>query len=743
MAAVNKKSASGNTETCQQPDPLRPLTQWIDETDAAIVVAGADGRIVYLNGATTRMLGYEPHELKGRRTSDLLSGHHTHVEVRRLIQTAVDPAAALSGFRQDLFLYTKAGKPLWISAVVNAVRSETGDLVNLIGILTDITLTKMHEHFQQKVLKAMVRELPAEDVARVLCREIEQIAPTVMCAILEVKPEGRLATLAAPSLPEAVARQLDGLRVGPVAGSSGTAAWRGEAVLVADIENDPLWADHKAMFAPLGVKACWSYPVKTKDGTVIGAFAFYSQKRGRPDRFLERLVDVAVNLCALLLERKWTRAHLHQLAHYDALTGLPNRAMLNAMMEQALHEARRNGGELAVVSIDLDRFKQVNDTQGRAAGDETLREIARRFETSIRDGDLIGRFSGDEFIAILPQCGTSQAAAVVQRMHAAIARPVALKGSSLRIAASMGIAMYPADGNDMESLLRHADMAMHQSKLDGRCGVNFFSAEMNSAVQEQAVLEAELRNALNGDRLDLHYQPKIGTASGQPLYGVEALLRWQHPTLGHVPPLRFIGLAEERGLIIELDRWVLNRACRQMFEWRRRGTNVPHVAVNLSASHFRDPTMPALVAATLRAYSLKPDDLTLELTEGVMLSATPTVLSTIDALHGLGVRLSLDDFGTGYSSLGYLHRLPIDELKLDKSFVQDLEDSKVARALTASVLRIGENLQMSVVAEGVETEGQRQFLIEHGCPVLQGYLLSRPLTPDALEAWMAAAGRSA
>ncbi|NML34593.1 sensor domain-containing protein [Paraburkholderia antibiotica] len=719
-----------------QQEQFERLSWVVNQTDAAIIATDPDGRVVYSNGAATRMLGYELDELLGRRPSEVFFGPRTNVEAGMLIRNATEQPNSLCGFRQDILVYTKTRKPLWVSIVINAVRDEAGNPVNLIGVLTDITLTKMHEELQENVLGAMVREMPTEDVARILCQEVEHIAPNLMCSVIEVSSEGRLTTLAAPSLPPSVVQRFDGLPIGPSVGSSGTAAWREEAVLVADISNDPLWEDYRETFLPLGIKAGFSYPIKAKDGTLIGVFTFYYRERGGLDVFHERLIEVAVNLCILLLQRKSNRAHIYRLAFYDNLTRLPNRAMLTIKMEQALQDAKDTGSELAVVSIDLDRFKQVNDTRGHAVGDELLGEIARRLRAAVCDGDVVGRLCSDEFILIVPRSDTYRIAYLVQRILKEIRRPVAVKGSALHTSASVGIAMYPGDGTDVETLLRHANMAMYQSKADGRSRLRFFSVEMNSAVQEQAMLEADLRAALHDGQLYLRYQPKVCGEHSQILFGVEALVRWKHPLLGEVPPARFVTMAEERALIIELDTWVLSAACRQLAKWRRCGTDIRNVAINLSASHFLDAGLPGLIARTLRAHDLPPDSLTLELTEGVMLGATTAVLATIDRIHRLGVRLSMDDFGTGYSSLGYLHRLPIDELKLDKSFVQDLEGSDVARALTASVLRIGQSLHMKVVAEGVETEAQRRFLAQHGCPVMQGYLFSKPLSPAALEKWL-------
>ncbi|NKJ51077.1 bifunctional diguanylate cyclase/phosphodiesterase [Burkholderia sp. SG-MS1] len=725
------------TDQQRQREEWQQLSMVLNGSDQAIIVASLDGTISLTNDALRKLLGYAPAEVRGMRLFEPFSGPHTNLETVERLQSVIrQPPIASEPLREDLLVYTKSGTPLWINAGITIVRDSAGVPVNVLAMLTDITLTRMREELQQKVLDAMARELPATEVAGILCREVERIAPEIVATFLRVDDQGRLFTMAAPRLPATVTRAMDGEPIGPCAGSCGTAAWRGTPVVVTDIASDPLWSGYRHLVQPLGLAACWSYPVKGADGSVLGTFAFYYRDNHGPVAFHQSLVDMGLSLCALLLEREKARMRIHQLAFHDTLTGLPNRNMFEVQAQQLVNDARRAGSDLALVFIDLDRFKRVNDTRGHATGDEVLCETGRRFKAVLRDGDLLGRLAGDEFVAVLPHCGVQQATSIVKRLLAATAPPIIVTGASIHTSATIGIAIYPTDGRDVLTLLRQADIAMYQAKAEGRGGFSFFREEMSRNIEEQAMLEADLRVALKHDLLDLWYQPQFDATNGHTLSGVEALLRWNHATLGSVPPVRFVVLAEECGLIGDLGKWVLERACRQLATWRAQGVSIPRVSINLSASDFRDCTLADRVARTLLAHALQPCDLTLEMTESVMLSDEPGVLLMINALHRLGVQLSLDDFGTGYSSLGYLHRLPLDELKLDRSFVRDLDHSDSARALTSTVLRIGESLNIKVVAEGVETETQRQFLIDHGCPVLQGYLLGRPMTPPLLEQWL-------
>ncbi|HSV53146.1 MAG TPA: EAL domain-containing protein [Burkholderiaceae bacterium] len=732
---VSTVAADGAAAPGERPagfDEIHRLWLMVNESDNAIIVAGADTRIIHVNHGFTRMFGYERAEMLGRKISETLVGPHTDMQtVQSVLQRL-----KLAGTHADILFYSKAGRPVWVSVVANPMFDAKGEFTNVVGVFTDITQTKMHEVLQHKVLDAMAHERPMLDIMALVCREVERIAPEVVASIVAVDADGHVQTLAAPNLPPQFCEALDGMPIGPQAGSCGTSAWRKEPVLVTDIASDPLWAPYPALKAMLGFAACWSSPIQASDGRVLGTFAFYFRDKRGPDDLHRRLVDVSLHLCALALEREEARAHIHQLAFFDTLTGLPNRAMLRGRAERTLVDMHRGGAPLAVLFIDLDRFKLVNDTQGHAAGDELLREMAQRLVAEVRGDDLIGRLAGDEFVAVLPHCGAEQAALTAERLLAVMAEPMALGGISVNSGASVGIAMFPEDGQNIDTLLRHADMAMYQAKNDGRGRMRFFSDEMNRIAQERVALESALRDALRDGSLRLHYQPQMECRASHRLLGVEALARWTHPRFGEVAPLRFIALAEECGLIGKLGRWVLGEACRQLADWRSRGVPVPRVAVNVSPHDFRDPELPAIIAATLRAHGLTPADLTLEMTESVMLDTNSPALAVLEEVHALGVRLSLDDFGTGYSSLSYLHRLPIDELKLDKSFVRDLALNPVAQALINTVVRIGDSLSLTVVAEGVETTQQHAFLAERACPVVQGFLFSRPLPADELEKWM-------
>ncbi|HCE91832.1 MAG: diguanylate cyclase [Burkholderiales bacterium GWA2_64_37] len=710
----------------------------MDASDNAIVMSNSTRQVVYVNEGFTRLFGFSPAEVLGKYLSDVLLGPHSDPGLLSEIRDGIDQQG---GFHIETLLYSKAGQPRWVSMMINASNEASGGPGGSITVLTDITLTKMHEVLQKRVLEGMVNELPLADLMALVCREVERIAPEVTASILSVDELGLLHPLAAPGLPPAICQALDGVPIGPCAGSCGTAAFRRAPVVVTDIATDPLWADYRALFEPSGMRACWSSPICDHAGKVIGTFAFYFREPRAPDALHHRLVDVCLHLCALAIERNATRQRIHQLAFFDELTGLPNRAMFRSSAERALASLRQEDHPGAVLFIDLDRFKQVNDTLGHAAGDALLCEVAKRLTQCLRARDLIGRLAGDEFVLLLSECSTGQVVQMAQSILQEMARPMDLHGQAHVCHASIGIAMFPDDGDAIDTLLRHADQAMVQAKSDHRHSLQLFSAEMNRRAQERAALERALRQALAERSLSLHYQPQVLSSAPGTLHGVEALARWQHPEWGMVPPSRFIPVAEEAGLIHELTLWLLDEACAQLSAWRAAGHSVPCVAVNLSGRSFHQAEFAQQVCDALERHGLRTNDVLLEITESVMMDARPVTLANIEALHHKGFKLSLDDFGTGYSSLSYLHRLPISELKLDMAFVQDLTTSPTARALTVSVLSIAHSLGMVVVAEGVETTGQQQWLQAHGCPVMQGYLFGRPMPPDELEAWLCAPAR--
>jgi diguanylate cyclase (GGDEF)-like protein len=442
------------------------------------------------------------------------------------------------------------------------------------------------------------------------------------------------------------------------------------------------------------------------------------------------LLEIGQGLRRLNEEQK---ARIHVLAHDDPLTHLPNRASMHAQLARAITDAQGSGNRLAVVLIDLDNFKTINDTLGLETGDLMLIEATRRLKSNVRPGDIVARLGGDEFGVVINGLENCDSAQFAENILSALAQPYKLAGQDLHITSSVGISLYPVDGDDVAALLKNADIALHLAKAQGRNSYRFFTAELSQAAMTRLLLENELRLALTRGELVLYYQPQIDMRSGL-MTGVEALVRWNHPTQGLLAPDDFIPMAEETGLILPLGEWVLRTACRQLQSWHAAGlTHIERVAVNLSARQLDHQDLPALVADVLQETHLHPSHLELEITESVAMQNPEGSVKVLNALRQMGVTLALDDFGTGHSSLAYLKMLPISCLKIDRSFVRDIETNRHDAEICTATVLLARKLGLKVLAEGVETFGQFNFLRDINCTETQGYLTSGPLPADALE----------
>ncbi|MEJ2590065.1 MAG: EAL domain-containing protein [Candidatus Thiodiazotropha sp.] len=426
-------------------------------------------------------------------------------------------------------------------------------------------------------------------------------------------------------------------------------------------------------------------------------------------------------------ERKAAEARARYLSYHDTLTGLPNRSLADDRLRQAVSIAEREGTKTALLVVDLDRFKTVNDSLGHSVGDRLLIEVAKRIKACLRDTDTVCRQGGDEFLVLLPDLGEADACiAVLAKLAAKLALPFDIEGVELSTTVSVGIAVYPDDGSDLETLLKKADMAMYRAKEAGRDTYRFFNEDMNDEAVERLAMHADLRRALDAGEFELHYQPQIEIASGV-LVGAEALLRWNHPDAGLIPPGRFIPLAEETGLIVPIGEWVLHEACREAAQWQRNGLPDLVVAVNLSALQFKHGDIVHSVTRALEASGLDPTLLELELTESILIQDTETVLATVMHLKHMGVKLSIDDFGTGYSSLAYLKTFRVDKLKIDRSFICDLASDPESAAIVRAVVHMARSLGLRTIAEGVESQQVLDHLRLYHCDEAQGYYLSRPV----------------
>ncbi len=466
-----------------------------------------------------------------------------------------------------------------------------------------------------------------------------------------------------------------------------------------------------------------------KDGELV-----WDQARIAPIRDDRGEIVYVVGIYEDVTEGKRNREALDRLASIDTLTGLPNRAVVLERIAEIIARVRVADQSFAVLFVDLDLFRAINDSMGHRAGDTLLLQATERIRVCLRQGDIVGRIGGDEFVVVLAEAHTEQIAAqVASRLLGEMGRPIALEGREMVVTCSIGVAMYPASGADAETLLRNSDAAMYQAKLDGRDAYRFFSGEINARIDRRMQIESQLRQAIHRGELALHYQPQLSLRSGQ-ITGAEALLRWHSPTLGLVAPAEFIPVAEESGLILAIGRWVLQQACAQSRAWTAAGLPPLRVAVNVSTRQFADVDLCDQVARVLAESGLQAGLLEIEITESALIRDAAGAIRVVAELRKLGVRVSLDDFGTGYSSLAYLSRLPINTLKIDQSFVRDITTNPANAMIATATIALAHNMGLNVVGEGVETEGQANYLRSRGCDEVQGYFFSRPLPPEKFAA---------
>jgi diguanylate cyclase (GGDEF)-like protein/PAS domain S-box-containing protein len=510
-------------------------------------------------------------------------------------------------------------------------------------------------------------------------------------------------------------------------------AWAGhEPLVLTDLASEQGFSRTTAA-QQAGLRGALALPIVAA-GRTFGVVELFSAEAIQPDEALIQLLKSLSAQIAQSFQRKLAEDQLRFIATHDSLTDLPNRALFNERLRHALNQSTRYSRGIAVMFIDMDRFKVVNDSLGHGAGDRLLQDSAKRLAECLRESDTVARLGGDEFVVMIENfTAPKDAIAVAQKVLASLSRPFFVDGQEFLMSASIGISTFPDDGKDAETLLKNADIAMYRAKDQGRNNYQFYSAQMNKHTFERLAMESSLRRAVERNEFLLHYQPKLDLRTGA-ISGVEALVRWQHPDWGMVSPAQFIPLAEETGLIVQIGEWVLKAACEQNKRWRDQGIPPLRVAVNLSARQFAQKTLLSDIAKTIAQSGLTPESLELEITESLVMTNPEHATETLNKLKAMGISLSIDDFGTGYSSLAYLKRFPIDCVKIDRSFIKDIPTEADDMAITKGVIALGHSLRLKVVAEGVETVEQQDFLRSNDCDEMQGYLFSKPLPADEVTA---------
>ena len=585
-------------------------------------------------------------------------------------------------------------------------------------------IEKRLRDIQQEILVAVASGKPLHDVMSLLCARAEQIAPGTICSIIRVDSEGCLRPLAAPSLPDDYSRGIDGQAIGPMMGSCGSAAYYGEPVEVSNIRTDPRWVDFRKAALSLGLKACWSSPIKSHEGRVVGTFAFYFSTARKPSKIEKHIVERCAHLCALAIEHWEAQARIHHLAYTDTLTGLGNRALLTEHFAEILLRAGAIGKEVALFYIDLDGFRTIKDLRGHKAGDQLLCRVADRIRTIAGEADLIARLGSDEFLIVKTQDeDRAEFLSLAQRLSEQISGRYALEADvEVKAAASIGVACFPGDGKDLDRLMGHADTALCRVKRDNRSGYAFYSCEMDAEKHARRSFERDVSLAAAAGQLSVVYQPQANAETCN-IIGFESLLRWEHPIHGFVSPEKFIPAAEACGAITEIGAFVLREALAQAARWPQH----LRVSVNASPAQIVHADFAQLVEETLHATNVAPCRLEIEVTESLFIYDANAAMRTLERLKALGVSVAIDDFGTGYSSLSTLRAFPFDRIKIDRSFVADMVENRDAAAIVNSILSLGRALGRPVIAEGVETQLQLEMLRDLDCGEVQGYLIGKPL----------------
>ncbi|MFC6656187.1 putative bifunctional diguanylate cyclase/phosphodiesterase [Roseibium salinum] len=500
---------------------------------------------------------------------------------------------------------------------------------------------------------------------------------------------------------------------------------------VDDILTHELWADYREVVKQFDMRSCWSVPFFSKDSRVLGTFGLYSKEVRHPTEHEHKLATEAARLASIAVERDLAEGRIRYLAHHDVLTGLPNRHEFERKLDEKVEDSKITGVPLAVVFVDVDNFKFVNDSFGHATGDQVLSIIAERIKSVDGGAHEAIRFGGDEFVLIIE--GGSDLSGTLENVMVSlrdeITRTINIGDLSFHVTCSIGAACYPADAEDAAELLKNADTAMFEAKSSGRDGYKIYQQiRPVKSVNKLTIIE-EMRNGIETGEFILDYQPQYDLASGR-IVGAEALVRWQHPQLGRLMPGEFIALAEESGLIVPLGRWVLREACRQNRAWQDAGRNPITISVNVSARQFRDAALISDVCAALEDTGMAAEFLELELTESLLVQNREQAVELMDAFRRIGIKLAIDDFGTGYSSLAALKNFPLTRLKIDRSFVRDLHVDESDRSIARAIISLGRELGLNVVAEGVETPEQQAFLASCRCDTVQGYQFGYPMDAD-------------
>jgi diguanylate cyclase (GGDEF)-like protein/PAS domain S-box-containing protein len=726
-------------------DRVRALELATDSASDAVTIIelkpdapDKSSEVIYVNEAYQKLMGFSAEDLL-HTTPRIRSGPLTDSVIAKQIVQAFHDNTPI---RTELLEYSSDGTPVWIEFSALSITDATGRWSHRVSWRRDIRARKRAESLNDArngLLEMLLRGETLEGVFAHLAQLLEgQWGGFCTVSVFE---EGMFRFLGTPSLPAQVRDHLNALELGRYYGDWLIPALEHGLIVTDDIAHDPDWVSIRDMAGQLGVQSIWCAPIRSGEGTLLGMITCAFRDAQNPGKEDHELLEMAQRLGAVCMEHRQMAAQIAFQAQHDTLTQLPNRALLNERLELSIARALRREEHIALLFIDLDGFKQVNDSLGHAVGDELLRSVTDRLGRAIRSGDTLARIGGDEFALLLPDLKTTgDAAKIAEGMLNLFQTPFALENHEVYLTASIGIAIFPDDGTDAATLLQHSDTAMYRAKRSGKNTFSSFDPIMTTSALRRREIEHALRQALPLQEFELHYQAQVDL-QGQAC-GVEALLRWNSPSLGWVSPAEFIPIAESTGLIIAMDAWVMRQACQQAVHWQRSGLPPFCMAVNISALQFTRPDFVQSIREVLLETGLEAHWLELELTESVFMHDIEVAITRMHQIRALGVNLSIDDFGTGYSSLSYLQRLPVNAIKVDRSFVHGISPGNANHSLVQAIVLLGQQFQMTVVIEGIETPEQLETLRALGCDRLQGFYFCKPCAPEVLETWLRTLGAS-
>lgn len=683
-----------------------------------------DGNFALFNEAASKLTGYTSEEIIGTSFEQMIAPDI-------LEKTRFHFNEAVKGNNENFqsVLINKNGKRIAVSIVIVPIIINNM-IEGIIGVTKDITeqlILETLKHGQNRILEMITKNKPFQIVLDNITSLFEGISNTGgKCSIMLMdESRTKLSPVSAPSLPSEYVDILDKIQIGENAGSCGTAAFTKQTIIVEDTQSNPLWEKYKEIALQFNLVSCWSIPLLDDKDNVLGTFAIYYDKCHLPNENDIRILNEASYLAGIAVQHYQTKEKINYLAFHDPLTELPNRRMYEEKVSSVLENSKQTENNFSILFIDLDRFKNINDTYGHNIGDELLIEVSKRLRKCVKETDVIARLGGDEFTILLENSNFEIARQVANRIVDVFEEEFTLENIECYITPSIGITVFPTHGKNVSELLKYADGAMYQSKKEGGNQYSFHNPSIEHINNERFTVEYYLRKALENNEFMLHYQPKINLSTNR-IVGVEALIRWNNTELGMVQPDKFIPVAEETGLIIPIGDWVIRKACEQLTDWKEKGLDEFTISVNLSIRQFYKPNFISQVKKIIDETGINPSLLELEVTESMTMDVE-IAKKILDELKELGVKVSIDDFGTGYCSFNYLKHFPFDYVKIDRSFVNDITHNLQSETLVKIIFLMAKTIGFKVVAEGAETKEQIDILKKLNCDEVQGYFFSKPL----------------